>query len=52
MILNPNPNLNLNRKVVHAKEIMIKSKIKIMVRFVKLCESGGESPPSLGGWSA
>jgi hypothetical protein len=22
------------------------------VRFVKLCVSGGESPPSLGGWSA
>jgi hypothetical protein len=28
------------------------SKSKSKVRFVKLCVSGGESPPSLGGWSA
>ncbi len=27
-------------------------KIGVEVRFVKLCESGGESPLSLGGWSA
>ena len=27
-------------------------KMKSKVRFVKLCESGGESPLSLGGWSA
>jgi len=26
--------------------------IRITVRFVKLCVSGGESPPSLSGWSA
>jgi hypothetical protein len=26
--------------------------ITITARFVKPCESGGESPPSLGGWSA
>ncbi len=30
----------------------IMSTRKIKVRFVKLCESGGESPLSLGGWSA
>ena len=28
------------------------SRITIAVSFGKLCESGGESPLSLGGWSA